>query len=108
MQITSRLAAASFAMLMAGAAFAADDTTEYGQAVAATNAQRVIVVKPDTKWVNVNDGDTVEFQFNGSSLTWNFSTLRGESAFDLSRIVPAGTLDQMVTVYVGSNPLYRG
>jgi plastocyanin len=108
MQTTSRIAAVLSIMLVAGAAFAADGATSYGQAVSAQNAQRVIVVKPDTKWVNVNNGDTVEFQLNGASVTWSFNTLQGESAFDLSKIAPAGSLDHKVTVYVGANPLYRG
>lgn len=105
---TARLAAVLSTMLVAGAAFAADGTADYGQAVSAQNAQRVIVVKPDTKWVNVNNGDTVEFQPNGASVTWSFNTLQGESAFELSKIAPAGSLDHKVTVYVGANPLYRG
>jgi len=34
--------------------------------------------------------------------------LRAEERFDLAKIAPAGVDVGMVTVYVASNPLYRG
>jgi endonuclease YncB( thermonuclease family) len=80
----------------------------YGAPVASSNADRQIVIKPDTKYANVNDGDTVEFQVDGKSFTWHFDTLRGESAFELSKIAPEGIDVGKIIVYVGANPLYRG
>jgi hypothetical protein len=80
----------------------------YGAAVASSNAQRHIVITDDTRYVNVDNGDTIEFQINGASYTWHFDTLWNETAFDLSKIVPAGALNKPVTVYVAANPLYRG
>ncbi|GJI91600.1 CzcE family metal-binding protein [Duganella hordei] len=102
------LTAALTATLAASTAFAANGTAEYGSAVAPSNAQRHIVINASTPWVNVDNGDTVEFQSNGTSFTWHFDTLRDETAFDLSKIAPAGSVDHKVTVYVASNPLYRG
>ncbi|MES2346749.1 MAG: CzcE family metal-binding protein [Pseudomonadota bacterium] len=102
------LTAALTATLAAPTAFAANGTAEYGSAVAPSNAQRHVVINANTPWVNVDNGDTVEFQSNGTSFTWHFDTLHDETAFDLSKIAPAGSVDHKVTVYVASNPLYRG
>ncbi len=93
--------ATAFATTVAGA-------NEYGSAVAPANAERHVVITASTPWVNVNNGDTVEFQSNGASFTWHFDTLHDEAAFDLSKIAPAGSVDHKVTVYVAANPLYRG
>lgn len=81
---------------------------DYGTAVAPANAERHVVITSSTPWVNVNNGDTVEFQSGGTSFTWHFDTLREEDTFDLSKIAPAGSIDHKVTVYVAANPLYRG
>ena len=37
-----------------------------------------------------------------------FKTLHAEDQFGLEKIAPEGVDVGMVTVYVGSNPLYRG
>ncbi|NGZ84186.1 CzcE family metal-binding protein [Duganella aceris] len=92
----------------AGGAFAASNTKEFGMAANADSADRHVVIQPGAKWVNVNDGDTVEFNVEGKSFTWHFDTLHGESAFELSKIAPQGVDAGKVTVYVGANPLYRG
>jgi hypothetical protein len=108
MKTTRTIATVISALLLAGAAFAAEPATNYGQAITDNNAQRVVVITPDTKWVNVNNGDNVQFQVNGKNFTWHFDTLRAEDNFDLSAIAPAGSVDHPVIVYVASNPLYRG
>jgi len=92
----------------AGGAYAATNTKEFGMATNAGSADRHVVIKADTKWVNIDDGDTVQFDVEGKSFTWHFDTLRGESAFDLSKIAPEGVDVGKVTVYVAANPLYRG
>lgn len=79
-----------------------------GMAASAAGADRQITINATTKWVNVNNGDTVTFNVNGKTFTWHFDTLHAEEAFDLSQIAPEGVDVGMVTVYVGSNPLYRG
>jgi endonuclease YncB( thermonuclease family) len=105
--LRTAIIATAFAATASGA-HAAVDTKEFGMATSAANADRHIVIKPDTKWANVDDGDTVEFQVGGKSFTWHFATLRGESAFDLSKIAPEGIDVGNIIVYVGANPLYRG
>jgi hypothetical protein len=99
---------ASIVAPMSASAAPVNGTTQFGEAVAPSNAQRHIMLTADTRYVNVDDGDTVEFQTAKGNFTWHFDTLVGESAFDLNKIAPAGTLPRDVTVYVGANPLYRG
>ena len=97
------------ATLAAGAAHASvTPHPEFGMATPAANADHHLTIKADTKWVNVNNGDTVTFNLDGKSFTWHFDTLHSEEAFDLSKIAPEGINVGMVTVYVASNPLYRG
>ncbi len=97
------------ATLAAGAAHAAvNPHPEFGMATPAAAADRHIAIKADTKWVNVNNGDTVTFDVDGKSFTWHFDTLHSEEAFDLAKIAPAGVNAGTITVYVASNPLYRG
>ncbi|MRX11797.1 CzcE family metal-binding protein [Pseudoduganella sp. FT25W] len=93
----------------AGAVHAATgQQAPYGSAAAGAYADRQITIDAGTKWVNVNNGETVAFNVNGKSFTWHFETLHNEERFDLARIAPAGVEVGMVTVYVASNPLYRG
>lgn len=80
----------------------------YGAKAPVTSAERHLVITEKTKYVHVNNGETVEFRINGESFTWHFQTLRDEARFDLAKIAPAGTVKHKVTVYVASNPLYRG
>lgn len=97
------------ATLAAGAAHASvNPHPQFGMAAAPANADRHIVIKADTKWVNVDNGDTVTFEVDGKSFTWHFDTLHSEQAFDLAKIAPEGVNAGTATVYVASNPLYRG
>ncbi|USX24712.1 CzcE family metal-binding protein [Oxalobacteraceae bacterium OTU3CINTB1] len=93
----------------AGLAQAAPATpANYGSAAGNGFADRAITITPGIKWVNVNNGDTVAFTVNGKTFTWHFETLHAEDQFGLEKIAPEGVDVGMVTVYVGSNPLYRG
>jgi phosphate-selective porin len=96
--------------MMAGAQAAGPSGTaaDYGTLAPATAAARTIVINGDTKWVNVENGETVQFSVGGQTFTWNFSTFPGTTSFDLSKISPAGVQFGTVRVYVASNPLYRG
>lgn len=81
---------------------------DYGSQVPATFAARTIVINSDTKWVNVENGETVQFSIGGQSFTWNVSTFPGATSFDLSKIAPAGVKLSNIRVYVAANPLYHG
>jgi phosphate-selective porin len=98
------------ATLLAGAASAAPYTgtsADYGVATT-SGAERTVVVKPGTKYINVDDGETVQFEVNGQTFDWHFDTFKGESSFKLSEIAPKGVTVGDVQVYVAADPLYRG
>ena len=64
----------------------------------ASPVNRTIVVDSKAKWVNVTQGETVKFVVNGYETVFAFDGQTG--VFDLQQIVPAGTLDRSVKVYV--------
>lgn len=70
------------------------------RAIVTAVAGRTITVTGDTKWVNVNHYDVVQFASNGREFTWSFDGVAQPGAFDLSEIAPAGFVDHSVTVYV--------
>ena len=77
----------------------------FGNSVPPSEAQRTIVITPQTKWANVSQGEIVKFESNGQDFAFDFdSTIDG--SFDLAAIAPAGALDHRVTVYVERNAEY--
>lgn len=87
----------SVASLAAGAVLPRPDL--FGEPVSTTDAQRVIVVNDDTKWVNVNHREVVKFVVQGREFAWAFDGMPSGS-FDLNQIAPAGTLARTVRVYI--------
>jgi hypothetical protein len=75
----------------------------HGSPVDPQDAQRVLVIQPNTRWVNVTQGETVRFVVAASQFSWRFDGLDGRS-FDLQTIAPPGVLARTVTVYVTRNP----
>jgi hypothetical protein len=57
------------------------------------SVQRVITIKPDAKWVNVTEDETVKFvdAATGKSFVWHFDTGRA-TVFDLATVAPADVL----------------
>lgn len=92
----------------ASAAGPTGDRADFGTAVADSAAERTIVVKPNTKYVNVTDGETVKFAVDGKEFSWHFRTWPSTNQFPLEKIAPKETLASGVTVYVARNPLYYG
>lgn len=76
----------------------------YGSAVPVAAATRQIALTPDTKWINVTRGESVNFVAGGKSFTWNFYTLRSEANFDLSEIAPKDINLKQIRVYVAKKP----
>jgi hypothetical protein len=79
----------------------------YGNAVQEPNAGRTIELRADTSYINVEAGETVRFVSQGKTFAWHFDTL-GTPVFKLGEIAPRDANVGNVTVYVDSNPLYRG
>jgi Heavy-metal resistance protein CzcE len=98
-----KLSVALFAatMVASSAVFALDQPVKLlGNQVSPDQATRTIVIKPNTKYVNVTMGDVVKFTANGKSFAWNFDGPPGVDNFKLNRVAPAGMLDRPVTVYI--------
>lgn len=81
---------------------------DFGAPVANTAAERTIVVKPTTRYVNVTDGETVKFAVDGKEFSWHFSTWPTSNQVALEKLAPKDTLASGVTVYVERNPRYYG
>jgi hypothetical protein len=98
------------AATVAGGAQAASNSdlaNRYGEAVPDIGAVRHIALTPDSKSINVNNGDTVKFTENGQSFEWHFDTLKDRDNFDIAAIAPKDMHLEGVRVYVEANPLYR-
>lgn len=98
------LALGSGALAARPAAIPAD----YGQPAATASTGRIIDLTPNTKYVNLTNGETVQFTMNGKQFGWHVSTYPGLGAFDLKQIAPPGIEAGKIRVYVAPNPLYLG
>jgi plastocyanin len=108
---TKAIIAAAFTVLLAGASLSAMASTGkhtplYGEAVPASAAQRTVTITPATKYVNVKAGETVQFIANGQSTTWYFDN-PVKFEVKLRKIMPQGSLDHKVMVYIARNPDYH-
>ena len=67
------------------------------------NFEREIVLPPDAKYVNVNDGEIVKItdSATGKSFVWNVDTLTS-TELPLSKVAPAGVLSHDVEAYVSN------
>jgi len=78
-------------------------------AAADVPVDKVVRIEPGTRWVNVNQDDTVKFIVRGNSgaensFAWHFASPR--FAVDLRQIAPQGMIDHPVVAYLASDPLY--
>ena len=92
--------------LSALSSMAATPLNLLGDPAPAAVADRTITITPDTKYVNVQGGQTVKFDVGGKTFAWDFDG--PVTSFDLNRVAPPDLLDHMVTAYVSPNPLYMG
>ena len=104
----SRSAGATVALAIAcalslGQAQSAD--FRLGTAIEAAQAERSIMIRPDTRWANVKQGESVRFISGQYSFGWKFDgTL---SAVDLSAVAPADFVGRPFMVYVTPTPQGR-
>jgi hypothetical protein len=73
-----------------------------------TAATRTIVIKPDTKWVNVTGGETIRFVADNKTFAWTFNVASSIWTSDLNRLAPPGVLDHPVQVNIAPDPRYVG
>jgi hypothetical protein len=79
----------------------------YGTAAIAA-AGRTIEITAMTKWVNVNNGETVTFIQGGNTFTWHFDTFPAVTNFPLDRITPSSFGNVKARVYVDADPASAG
>jgi hypothetical protein len=77
--------------------------SDYGGEAPARAADYRISISAATRWVNVNNGDTVQFEAGGKEFTWHFRTFKGTKIFNLSLIAPAGMQVGATRVFVAQN-----
>ncbi|HEV7914189.1 MAG TPA: CzcE family metal-binding protein [Albitalea sp.] len=92
----------SVMLASAAAAGAAVPVKLLGDPATSAQAQRTIVITPETRYVNVTEGEVVTFVENGQAFTWDFDS-GAISSFALNRVAPDGVLDHPVTAYVARN-----
>src|SRR5258705_8341423 len=86
------VAAAALTMASTASAGGYDPSQDRGELGIADVYNRVITITPETKWVNVNQGEDVKFVdvATGQSFVWNFDTTN--PMFDLATVAPSGAL----------------
>ena len=85
----------------------------YGTPAAATPADRIVRLGPNSRRVNVAYGETVRFVAESGnpaerSFTWRFDVIPEGNSFDLSQVAPADFPSHNVRVFVSPDPLYVG
>lgn len=80
----------------------------WGAPVAVTPAARTIRIAPDTRYVNVAGGETVNFVAGAESFAWRFDGPSEGYSFDLSATAPPGALNHSVIAYVDADPTFMG
>lgn len=79
-----------------------------GDPAPVTAATDVIVLTPDTTYVNVIGGQTVRFRLGEKEFAWSFDGPAEVDHFDLRRVSPPGFFDHALIAYIAPNPLYTG
>jgi hypothetical protein len=79
-----------------------------GDPAPVTAATRTIVITPDTRYVNVEGGETIRFVVGDQSFGWHFFVGYNISSFELNRVAPSGLLQRRIIAYVSRDPMYRG
>ena len=105
LRFTAAAAAVAAALTMASTASASyNPSLDFGNLGSAGVYNRVIKISPETKVVNVAQGEDIEFvdTATGQSFVWNFDA--ASPKFDLATVAPAGALGgQHVIAYVSAD-----
>ncbi len=93
--------------IAASASLAAGGTDRFGNAVPVSGNQRTIELTPSTRYLNIEQGQTVKFVTQGKAFAWNFDTF-GTPVFDLAKIAPKDINVGNVKVYISPDRTYAG
>ncbi len=72
-----------------------------GSAIAPAQAERSIVIGPDTRWANVQQGESIRFVAGQREFAWRFDG--SAMSFDLLRVAPTDFLSRSLRVYVAQS-----
>jgi hypothetical protein len=101
--------------LIAGAIFTSahaapmtNSSADYGQIVAASTVDKEVKIGAATRYVNVVNGQTVQFEVGDQSFSFSFDAWPGDRSVDLALIAPKGMVVPHVRVYVTPDRRYLG
>ena len=101
--------------LLAGAAIASAQaaprvgtSADYGSIVSTSAIDKVVKIGASTRYVNVEDGQTVRFDVDGQTFAFAFHAWPGDQSVDLAVIAPNGISVPHVRVYIAPNLNYFG
>ncbi|TFW10612.1 CzcE family metal-binding protein [Oxalobacteraceae bacterium OM1] len=80
----------------------------YGDPADVRAAEQTIVITPQTRFVNLQDGTVVAFAVGDKRFAWSFMAATGVSSVRLNDLAPPGVLDHEVRVYLSPDPRYIG
>jgi hypothetical protein len=92
--------------LLAGCASSPKGPDFYGSPTVVSQANRTIAIRPDTKWVNAEGGETLNFATPTGTFAWHFFAIVPRQ-FELDFVAPAGMLDHQVVAFIETDPLYK-
>ncbi|SNT30825.1 Heavy-metal resistance protein CzcE [Noviherbaspirillum humi] len=79
----------------------------YGAPAAVSQINRTIAIHPDTRWVNAEGGETINFVTPGGTFAWQFFAT-APRRFDLNFVAPPGMLDHRVEAFISPDRRYIG
>jgi hypothetical protein len=107
MMKTALMVGITAALLMGSTAFAATSINDLGVQGDANSVTREVVITPQTRWVNVESGETIRFVDGaGHSVVWRFDTGSWATGA-LGDFAPQLAQGRDIKVYVAENELYR-
>ena len=109
--MTAAILAALASSLVLAASEGGDTWSNFGTPAQSQKVDETVHLKPDSRWVNINYGETVRFVAQGSdgsehSFTWRFNVSPDVFSVGLGEVAPADFPDRQVRVYVGPDPRY--
>jgi hypothetical protein len=102
------LAATLIASTLAMGTAAAGAAIDFGSIVSGHPGYRVISVTPQTRSINVTNGETVTIASGSKTFSWHVDTFPREGQFKLSDVAPGEADLEKIKVYVSPNPTYFG
>jgi hypothetical protein len=109
--MTAAVVAALASSAVLAASEGGDTWSNFGTPVQSRKVDETVHLGSDSRWVNVDYGETVRFVAQGSdgsehSFAWRFDVSPAVFSVSLGQVAPADFPDRQVRVYVGEDPRY--